>query len=190
MGNRMSKSETMAYLAKKTNLKKKEVAVVIDDLVKLAYNQAKNTFQIPGLGIVMLRERPARKMTMRFGPKAGQEITVPAKKVLKFRFTKSAKDAILGSGAPVGKKDDLVIIEGIGPKIAIAFNKAGITTFKQLGETPVAKLRQILSDSKFPGDPTTWPEQANLAAAGRMEELKKLQEELNAGQRQVPRLNG
>ena len=120
-------------------------------------------------------------MTMRFGPKAGQEITVPAKKVLKFRFTKSAKDAILGGTAAVAKKDDLVIIEGIGPKIAKAFNKAGIGTFKQLAEAPVAQLRQILSDSKFPDDPTTWPEQAKLADAGKMEELKKLQDELNAG---------
>lgn len=181
MANRMSKSETMATIAKKTGLKKKDVAAVVDELARLSHKEAKNTFQIPGLGIVMLRERPARKMMMRFGPKAGQEIEVPAKKVLKFRFAKTAKDAILGGGA--GKKDDLVIIEGIGPKIAKAFNKAGITTFKQLAETPVAKLRQLLSDSKFPGDPTTWPEQAKLAAAGKMDELKKLQDELNAGRR-------
>ncbi len=97
MAQRMSKSETMAHLAKKTELKKKEVASVIDELVKLSYKEAKNSFQIPGLGIVMLRERPSRKMVMRFGPKAGQEITVPAKKVLKFRFAKTAKDAILGT---------------------------------------------------------------------------------------------
>ena len=36
-------------------------------------------------------------MIMRFGPKAGQKIKVPAKRVLKFRFAKAAKDAILGS---------------------------------------------------------------------------------------------
>lgn len=97
MANRMSKSETMAEIAKKTGLKKKEVAAVIDELAQLAYKEAKNTFQIPGLGILVLRERPARKMMMRFGPKAGQEIEVPAKKVVKFRFSKAAKDAILGS---------------------------------------------------------------------------------------------
>lgn len=96
MANRMSKSETLAHLAKKTNLKKKECALVLDELAKLAYKEAKNSFQIPGMGIIVLRERPARKMVMRFGPKAGQEIEVPAKKVVKFRFAKSAKDAILG----------------------------------------------------------------------------------------------
>jgi large subunit ribosomal protein L21 len=88
------------------------------------------------------------------------------------------KDA-LGDGAV--KKDDLEIIEGIGPQIARAFNKAGITTFKRLSETSVDKLSQILRDAKFPGDPTTWPQQAKLAAEGRMDELKKLQDQLIAG---------
>ena len=96
MAKRMSKTETMTVLAKKTGLKKKEVALMIDELAKLAYKEAKNTFQVPGLGILVLRNRPSRKMVMRFGPKVGQEITVPAKKVVKFRFTKAAKEAILG----------------------------------------------------------------------------------------------
>ncbi|MEW5720041.1 MAG: HU family DNA-binding protein, partial [Chloroflexota bacterium] len=179
MTERMSKSEVLEHLAKKTGLKKKEAALVVDELVQLAYKEAKNTFLIPNLGIITLAERPARQMVMRFGPKAGQTIDVPAKKVLKFRFAKSAKDAILG--APPVKKDDLVIIEGIGPKIAKAFNKAGILTFKQLGDTPVDKLRQILHDANFPGEPDTWPEQARLAAEGKMDELKRLQESLVAG---------
>jgi predicted flap endonuclease-1-like 5' DNA nuclease len=181
MTERMSKSATVAYLAQKTGLEKKDVARVLDELANLAYQEAKHSFQLPGLGILMLSERPARKMVMRFGPKAGQEIDVPAKQVLKFRFTKTAKDAILGK-APT-QKDDLEIIEGIGPKIAKAFYKAGITTFKQLAETPVETLRQLLSENQLPGDPTTWPEQAKLAADGKMDELKKLQDELMGGRR-------
>jgi len=179
MAQRMSKSETMAHLAKKTELKKKEVASVINELVKLSYKEAKNSFQIPGLGIVMLRERPSRKMVMRFGPKAGQEITVPAKKVLKFRFAKTAKDAILGTTHV--SKDDLGIIEGVGPKIAKMLNKGGITTFRQLAETSVGRLEQMLADAKFPANPATWPEQARLAAAGKMDELKKWQDQLTGG---------
>ena len=100
MADRMSKSDVLAHLAHKTGLTKKEVASVVDELVLLAYKEAKNTFQISGLGIITLAERPARQMLMRFGPKAGQIVNVPAKKVLRFRFAKSAKDAILG-GAPV-----------------------------------------------------------------------------------------
>jgi predicted flap endonuclease-1-like 5' DNA nuclease len=179
MADRMNKSEILEHLASKTDLKKKQVDAVLEELVLLAYKEAKNTFQIPGLGIITLAERPARQMLMRFGPKAGQVVNVPAKKVLRFRFAKSAKDAILGV-APA-KKDDLVIIEGIGPKIAKAFNKAGILTFQQLADAPVEKLRQILHDAQFPGDPTTWPQQARLAAEGKMDELKQLQDALTAG---------
>ncbi len=96
MADRMTKSEMMAKVADKTGLKKKDVALVLDEFAQLAYKEAKHTFQVPGLGIIVMRERPARKMVMRFGPKAGQEIEVPAKKALKFRFSKTAKDAILG----------------------------------------------------------------------------------------------
>ena len=67
----------------------------MEELANLAYKEAKNTFVVPGLGKLVLVQRPARKMIMRFGPKAGQEITVPAKKVVKFRLAKAAKDAIL-----------------------------------------------------------------------------------------------
>jgi DNA-binding protein HU-beta len=96
MGERMTKSEILAHLAEKTGVSRKDVAQVVDELIQLAYKEAKNSFVIPGLGIIVLSDRPARKMVMRFGPKAGQEIDVPAKKVVKFRFAKTAKEAILG----------------------------------------------------------------------------------------------
>ena len=92
---KMTKSEMLEHLAKKTSLPRKVVGQVVDELVELAYKEAHNQFTIPGLGIVVLVQRPARKMIMRFGPKSGQEIDVPAKKVLKFRFAKAAKEAIL-----------------------------------------------------------------------------------------------
>ena len=41
--------------------------------------------------------RAAREMKISIGPKAGQIVKVPAKKVLKFRFAKAAKDAVLGA---------------------------------------------------------------------------------------------
>jgi predicted flap endonuclease-1-like 5' DNA nuclease len=80
--------------------------------------------------------------------------------------------------------DDLKIIEGIGPKIEELYNAAGIFTFKQLIATPVEKLKQILVDAgpRFQmHDPGTWAEQAQLADEGKMDELKALQDRLNAG---------
>lgn len=192
MAEKMTKSEVLAHIAEKTGVTKKVAGEVVDALVELAYKEARHEFTIPGLGIIALSQRPARKMIMRFGPKTGQEIDVPAKKVLKFRFAKSAKEAILGVSAPSKmvaapvKKDDLVLIEGIGPKIAEAFNKAGIMTFKQLSTTPVERLHHLLAEAKYAADPTTWPEQARLAAEGKMDELKKLQDALIGGRKETP----
>ncbi|MBK8945625.1 MAG: 50S ribosomal protein L17 [Ignavibacteriae bacterium] len=80
--------------------------------------------------------------------------------------------------------DDLTKIEGIGPKISELLVDAGITTFAQLAETEVVKLREILYEagSKFKShDPETWPAQSQLAADGKWDELKKLQDELIGG---------
>jgi large subunit ribosomal protein L27 len=80
--------------------------------------------------------------------------------------------------------DDLKIIEGIGPKIADLFIAEGITTFAQLAETSVDRMKEILAaaGSRYAiHDPSTWAQQAELAAAGKMDELKVLQDQLNGG---------
>lgn len=92
---KLTKSAILSTLAAKTGVSKKQAGAVVDALVALAYKEAKNTFTVPGLGKLVLSNRPARQMVMRFGPKAGQTINVPAKKVLKFRVAKAAKEAIL-----------------------------------------------------------------------------------------------
>ena len=82
--------------------------------------------------------------------------------------------------------DDLEKIEGIGPKIAQVFAKAGIVTFAQLAETPVERLQALLKSAgpRFAShNPTTWPEQAKLAAAGDWDAFNKLTDELVAGLR-------
>jgi hypothetical protein len=80
--------------------------------------------------------------------------------------------------------DDLERIEGIGPKIAGLLQAADITTFAQLAVTDVGRLERIVREAGITiADPTTWPEQARLAAAGRWDELEVLQEELKGGRR-------
>lgn len=88
--------------------------------------------------------------------------------------------------AAPAKADDLKKIEGIGPKIAGLLNDAGITTFAQLGKASKKKLADVLqtAGARFRlAKPDTWQEQANLAAAGKDEALKKLQAELKGGVR-------
>lgn len=82
------------------------------------------------------------------------------------------------------KTDDLKIVEGIGPKIEELLHKGGINSWKALSETSVERLKEIL-DAAGPSyqihDPGTWAQQAGLADQGKWDELKKWQDELDAG---------
>jgi len=93
MGKPMSKTATIAHFAKKFDMKKKMVATIFEELANLAYKEAKNSFTIPGIGKLVLVNRKAR---MGRNPATGEEIKIPAKRVVKFRVSKKAKDAILG----------------------------------------------------------------------------------------------
>jgi predicted flap endonuclease-1-like 5' DNA nuclease len=89
--------------------------------------------------------------------------------------------------SPPPEPDDLKMIEGIGPKISGVLQAAGITTFAQLAEASIGQLEQILEEANPNllrlAKPGTWPEQAQLAAEGKWEELEKLQDDLHGGQR-------
>ncbi|MEZ7499010.1 50S ribosomal protein L21 [Flavobacterium sp. Arc3] len=97
---------------------------------------------------------------------------------------KAAKVAEAKAPKASKKADDLKIVEGVGPKAAEALVAAGIDTFAKLAKAKAAAVKEILeaSESKLSHlDPTTWAQQAQLAADGKMDELKKLQDELNGG---------
>ncbi len=84
------------------------------------------------------------------------------------------------------KPDDLKKIEGIGPKIAGLMNEAGIITFDDMAKAPIDKLKEILeaAGSRYRmHDPSTWPDQAALAAEGKWDELKVLQDKLDGGRK-------
>ena len=84
----------------------------------------------------------------------------------------------------VTSKDNLTKIEGIGPKVNELMNAAGIFTFAQLAEASYEQLKSILTDagSRYQMmEPATWPQQAALAADGKWDELKVLQDKLDGG---------
>ena len=93
MAKAMTKSQIVEYLAKKAEIKKTLAAAVLDELAKLACREAKNSYTVPGLGKIVLVQRKAR---VGRNPQTGAAIKIPAKKVVKFRVAKAAKDAILG----------------------------------------------------------------------------------------------
>ena len=88
----LTKSETLTRLSEKTGLSKKETGAFLDELAKLAYKEARNGFTVPGLGKLVLQDRKAR---LGRNPATGAAIQIPAKRVLKFRIAKVAKDAVL-----------------------------------------------------------------------------------------------
>ena len=97
-GKNLTQSQTIAKLAESTELSKKQVKDLLDNLASIAYKEAKNGFTLPGLGKLVLVNRKAR--TGR-NPATGEPIQIPAKKVVKFRVAKAAKEAIAG---PAKKK--------------------------------------------------------------------------------------
>ncbi len=93
MENALTKSQIVASLAETVGLTKEQVVQTLDALAELAYKNAKNSFTIPGLGKLVLVDRQAR---VGRNPATGEQINIPAKRVVKFRVAKAAKDAILG----------------------------------------------------------------------------------------------
>ncbi len=82
------------------------------------------------------------------------------------------------------KKDDLKVIEGIGPKISEMFQSAGIKTWKALSETSVAGCQDILNgggERYKVHDPASWPMQAKMCYEGKWKELFRWQDEHDHG---------
>ena len=87
----LPKGKIIEALAEETGLSKKDVGNVLAALTELSYAQAAVGFTVPGMGKLVVQQRKARKGR---NPKTGETIKIPAKKVLKFRIAKAAKDAI------------------------------------------------------------------------------------------------
>jgi predicted flap endonuclease-1-like 5' DNA nuclease len=72
-------------------------------------------------------------------------------------------------------RDDLTVVEGLGPHVAELCRGIGIVTWRELADTEVSLLRTMLDDAggRYQvHDPTTWPAQARLLADGRWAEFR------------------
>ncbi len=93
MAKAMTKAKVADHLAGKMDVSKKQANMFLEHLANLAYREAKNSFTLPGIGKLVLVNRKAR---MGRNPQTGEAIRIPAKRVVRFRVAKAAKDAILG----------------------------------------------------------------------------------------------
>ena len=121
---------------------------------------------------------PVPAATSKAAPKVAAPKTAP--KVATVVDLAAAKKA----GFALKNANDLTAIEGIGPKINELFNNAGVKTFAQLAKQTIPQMRKVLDDggSRFRiANPSTWGQQAALAAENKWDELKKLQDNLSGG---------
>ena len=93
MAKAMTKTQLVTKVAENASITKKAAAEILEFIAEVAYKEAKNTFTLPGLGKLVLVNRKAR---MGRNPATGETIKIKAKRVVKFRVAKAAKDAILG----------------------------------------------------------------------------------------------
>jgi len=81
-------------------------------------------------------------------------------------------------------QDNFQIIEGVGPKVNQVLINAGYKTWSDLAKTESSEMRRHLDNAgkKFAlCDPTSWPHQAKLAAAGDWDELIRYQKFTDGG---------
>ncbi len=93
MAKPMTKAKVADHLAKKLDVSKRAAGQFLEEMARLAYREAKNSFTLPGIGKLVLVNRKAR---MGRNPQTGQPIHIPARRVVRFRVAKAAKDAVLG----------------------------------------------------------------------------------------------
>ena len=96
----MTQTQIVQALADGCEIPKKTAKGMMDHLAQTVISEVKKNgmFVIPGIGRLVRVDRKAR---MGRNPATGEAIKIAAKKVVKFRVAKAAKDAIV---PPKGKK--------------------------------------------------------------------------------------
>jgi len=91
---RMTQTQLVRSLAESCEVNNKAARGFLDCLASMAIAEVKKNgvFVLPGIGRLVRVDRKAR--TGR-NPATGETIKIPAKKVVKFRVAKAAKDAIV-----------------------------------------------------------------------------------------------
>src|ERR1017187_5248111 len=96
---RMTQTQLVRTLAETCEVNNKVARQFLDTLSSLAIGEVKKNgvFVLPGIGRLVRQDRKAR--TGR-NPATGETIKIPAKKVVKFRVAKAAKDSIVPPKKP------------------------------------------------------------------------------------------
>ncbi len=97
----MTKSQVYGAIAEKTELTRKQVAAVFDEMSLLIGKNLKRSgpqvFTIPGLAKIVVQRKPATKARKGVNPFTGEEIMIkakPARNVVKIRPLKALKEMV------------------------------------------------------------------------------------------------
>src|SRR4030042_3185199 len=90
----LTKSQIVTHFANKFDVSKKTAGTIVEEVAALAVAETKKTgsFILPGIGKLVISNRKAR---MGFNPATGEQIKIPAKRVVKMRLAKACKEAII-----------------------------------------------------------------------------------------------
>ena len=93
---KMTKTALIRYMAEQTETPPKQIAAFLDLLIQTATTQTRKNgeFTVPGLSKLVKAQRAAR---MGRNPATGEAIKIKAKTTVKFRLSKSVKDAVVPS---------------------------------------------------------------------------------------------
>jgi DNA-binding protein HU-beta len=99
MATQMTKSQLIEKIAEAHDLSKKDVKGVLETLATLGYKELKKTgvFLVPGFAKFVVVKKPATKARKGTNPFTGEPMTFkakPARKIVRARPVKAAKDAV------------------------------------------------------------------------------------------------
>ena len=91
---KMTKTQVIRLMAEHLQVAPKQITAFFDLLIETATTETRKTgeFTVPGLGKLVKAQRAAR---MGRNPASGESIKIAAKTTVKFRISKSIKDAVV-----------------------------------------------------------------------------------------------
>ena len=99
MATQLSKSQLIERIATGTSMSKRDVKNVMDTLVDVGHKELKKNglFLVPGFAKFVVIKKPATKARKGTNPFTGEEMMFkakPARKIVRARPVKAAKDAV------------------------------------------------------------------------------------------------
>jgi DNA-binding protein HU-beta len=99
MATQLSKSQLLEKISTATELSKRDVKNVLDTMVDVGHKELKKNgvFLVPGFAKFVVVKKPATKARKGTNPFTGQEMMFkakPARKIVRARPVKAAKDAV------------------------------------------------------------------------------------------------